>query len=80
MVPVPGNHSDWYKPFYGLGIGCERDTSLGDIFGHGGAGPGYLTMVRHAPQYGLTATVLCNSDRVSPDGVIYPLMKLFIET
>ncbi len=80
LVPVPGDHPEWFKPAYGLGIGCERDTYFGDIFGHGGAGPGYLTMVRHAPEYDLTAAVLCNSDRVSPDGVIYPLMKLFIQT
>ena len=80
LVPVPGDHPEWFKPSYGLGIGCEHGTYLGDIFGHDGAGPGYLTMVKHAPLYSLTAAVLCNWDRISADRIMYPLMKLFIET
>lgn len=73
--PVPGPHPDWFDPHYGLGIGNERGTSLGDLWGHSGFGPGYTTMVQHAPAHDATAVVFSNTDRIAPNGLLFPLLR-----
>lgn len=79
LTPIPGNHPDWYQPYYGLGLICQKGTSLGTLYGHGGSGPGYQTLAQYIPEHQLTAVVLSNSDRISPDALLYPFVKRLLQ-
>lgn len=48
-VAVLPSCPDGPSPSYGLGIMHERNSPLGDAFGHGGGGPGYTTYALHYP-------------------------------
>lgn len=79
LTLVPGEHPEWYQPYYGLGLMCQKGTSLGTMYGHGGSGPGYQTLAQYIPDHNLTAVVLSNSDRISPDALLYPFVKRLLK-
>ncbi len=72
---VPGPHPGGVKPVYGLGIGREPDSPFGDLLGHGGWGPGFVSIARHFPDRGLTAVMLANSDECDPGSVFYSTIR-----
>jgi len=72
---IPGDFPEWYQPYYGLGLFCQKGTGLGTLYGHGGSGPGYQTLAQYIVDHQLTAVVLSNSDRIAPDGLLYPFIK-----
>ena len=80
LVSVSHDDPSGIKQGYSLGIMRDEGSSLGPIYGHSGAGPGYLTMASHAPelgQDGVTAVFFCNCDYAeSPDEITYPVMRM----
>ncbi|MEM8639165.1 MAG: serine hydrolase domain-containing protein [Cyanobacteria bacterium P01_G01_bin.54] len=73
--PVPGNHPASIKPYYGLGIGCEMDLPEGDLLGHGGCGPGYMTIVRCWPERQTVTVLFSNTDEREIQACFYPTVK-----
>jgi len=60
-------------PGYGLGIGCSPDYSLGESYGHGGNGPGYVIYAGYMPNLnGAPASfcAICNSTPNEVPGII----------
>ncbi|WP_136442816.1 serine hydrolase domain-containing protein [Pacificoceanicola onchidii] len=63
-VPV---HPDAPGVFYGGGVARYLDTPFGQVYGHGGWIPGYVSSLRHYADHGLTIAFQINSDVGIPD-------------
>lgn len=48
--------------FYGSGVAIDRSGPHGDILGHGGWIPGYVSSLRHAARHGVTVAFQVNTD------------------
>lgn len=80
LVSVSDDDPSGIKRGYSLGVMRDEGSSLGRIYGHSGAGPGYLTMASFVPelgQYGVTAVFFCNCDYAeSPEQITYPVLRM----
>lgn len=47
---------------YGLGIEVNRSDSLGEVYGHAGWIPGYVSSLRYYSRYGITLALQINTD------------------
>ena len=47
---------------YGTGVGIKTVTEFGPVYGHGGWVPGYVSSLRHYPDYSATIAFQINSD------------------
>jgi CubicO group peptidase (beta-lactamase class C family) len=57
-VKIPGE-SDAPSDSYGYGLVC-RESSIGDVYGHGGVIPGYRTRLEYVPSLNLTLVSFSN--------------------
>lgn len=48
--------------FYGSGVAIDRNGPHGDMLGHGGWIPGYVSSLRHAARHGVTVAFQVNTD------------------
>lgn len=48
--------------FYGSGVAIDRSGPHGDVLGHGGWIPGYVSSLRHAARHGVTVAFQVNTD------------------
>lgn len=58
-VPIAPDASD---ASYGAGVAIYAGTQRGAVFGHGGWIPGYVSSLRHYPDYGITVAFQINTD------------------
>jgi D-alanyl-D-alanine carboxypeptidase len=58
-VPVPDAPPQWHQPVYGLGLMGDLASPWGELWGHGGGGPGYTTSAVHAPDPAGRAVTVC---------------------
>ncbi|NEO88162.1 MAG: beta-lactamase family protein [Spirulina sp. SIO3F2] len=72
---VPGQHPEGIHPHYGLGCECEKDSPLGTIMGHGGWGPGYVSLVRYLPDFQAIAVMLSNTDEQAIHSCFYATLR-----
>ena len=61
---------------YGLGVFVESGTGLGPLVGHGGSGPGCHTIAKVALDSGAIVVAFSNSERVAPDRIAMPMLKM----
>ncbi len=54
--------SDTPGVFYGAGVAIDRNSPHGDMLGHGGWIPGYVSSLRHAARHGVTVAFQVNTD------------------
>lgn len=64
-VPVAADSPDTY---YGAGVTIHAHTARGKVYGHGGWIPGYVSSLRHYPDYGLTVAFQVNTDGGTVNG------------
>lgn len=75
---VPGDHPDWFKPYYGAGLQIEKDSPLGTLYGHGGNGPGCFSLAQYAPKHQMIGVVISNSEKIDPANILYSMMNCAI--
>jgi len=64
LVPTGTRHPWYKKTCYGLGIMADPESRYGEMYGHGGDGPGYNLWAMHLPDFHgrkLTLAVFCNT-------------------
>jgi D-alanyl-D-alanine carboxypeptidase len=61
---------------YGLGIGRQYDPILGEMWLHGGAIPGYQSMIVYLPRSRTSVAIVVNEDDVDVDDLLEALLRV----
>lgn len=73
----------WQRPSYGLGLMADPGARWGPIFGHGGNGPGYESMVLHVPGAApgpVTVCVMCAAEVGDlAERIVFDLLDVMVD-